>query len=612
MNDCIAYHIVPLDPAAHLFRVTCTVSNPDPAGQRFSLPAWIPGSYMIREFAKNIVELWAESDGKIVACEKLDKHSWQCEPVAGPLTVSCDVYAWDLSVRAAHLDDSHGYFNGTSVFLAAQGLEHLPCRVRIERPAGEIFSTWQVATALRCAPGTERWQFGDYQAADYDELVDHPVEMGNFTRAHFTACGVPHDVVVTGIHRADLPRLCADLQKICSTQIRMFGEPAPMDRYLFLVQVVGEGYGGLEHRASTSLLANRDDLPLLTDDPGTVKDGYRQFLGLCSHEYFHTWNVKRIKPLAFQPYDLARENYTRQLWAFEGFTSYYDDLVLVRCGVISPASYLDLLGQNITRVLRTPGRLKQSVAESSFDAWTRFYRQDENSPNVIVSYYAKGALVALAFDLALRHASDGARSLDDLMRELWRRHGVNGHGVPEDGIEALLVELGGESLRELFQQGVYGTDDLPLAELLATVHIEFNLRAADSATDNGGKPGAKGGKTRRPRSSLGIRTAGDPLGARIQHCFEGSPAHAAGLSAGDVIIAIGGLRATHASFEKLLSARAVGECVVLHAFRRDELREFHATLAETPADTCFLTFRSGEPTPSAQAWLRGETPSISG
>ncbi|MFP5441054.1 MAG: M61 family metallopeptidase [Gammaproteobacteria bacterium] len=612
MNNAIHYSIVPIDPAAHLFRVSCTVPNPDPAGQRFSLPAWIPGSYMIREFAKNIVELWAESGGNIVACEKIDKATWQCEPVAGPLVITCDVYAWDLSVRAAHLDDTHGYFNGTSVFLAVQGHEHLPCRVRIERPAGDAYAGWRLATSLRTAPDTECWQFGDYEAADYDELIDHPVEMGHFTQARFVACSVPHDVVITGIHRCDMARLCADLQKICETQVRLFGEPAPMDRYVFLVQVVGEGYGGLEHRASTSLLASRDDLPLVTDDPSSMKDGYRQFLGLCSHEYFHTWNVKRIKPQAFQPYDLSRENYTRQLWAFEGFTSYYDDLLLVRAGVISPASWLDLLGQNITRVLRAPGRLKQSVAESSFDAWTKFYRQDENSPNAIVSYYAKGALVALALDLALRRETGGTRSLDHLMRELWQRHGLPAHGVPEDAIGMLLVELGGESLRALFDDAVHGTDDLPLAELLATMDIDLCLRAAEGATDNGGKPGAKGGKVRRPRPSLGIRTAGDGLGARIQHCFEGAPAMAAGLSAGDVIVAVGGLRATHANIEKLLAGWAVGDAVTLHAFRRDELRECRVTLGEAPADTCYLQFRGGEPSAAAQAWLCGKAANISG
>lgn len=601
MPEPIRYRIFPLDPAAHLFRVSCTVPKPDPAGQCFRLPAWIPGSYMIREFARNIVELWAECDGRIVACGKTDKSTWRCEPVDGALTVTCDVYAWDLSVRAAHLDDTHAYFNGTSVFLAVCGQEQVPCVVDIAPPEDGIGRDWRVATTLPRAAGTAEWGFGEYGAADYDELVDHPVEIGCFAHVRFHACGVPHDVVVTGVQRADLNRLAADLEKICSAQIRLFGEPAPMDHYLFLVQVVGDGYGGLEHRSSTSLLASRDDLPLASDEPGVVRDAYRTFLGLCSHEYFHTWNVKRIKPAAFVPYDLSREAYTAQLWMFEGFTSYYDDLLLVRSGVISPASYLELLGQNITRVLRTPGRHRQSVAESSFDAWTKFYRQDENAPNAIVSYYAKGALVALALDLRIRAATQGERSLDDLMRLLWERHGRTGNAVAEDGVHQLAEEVAGTGLAEFFAQAVYGTDDLPLADWLAPLGVELHLRTAESPSDNGGKPGREG----RERLGIGARLGADAAGAKILNCFDGGAAMRAGLSAGDVIVAIDGLRATTANFDKLLAGRRTGEVVEVHAFRRDELRCFRLLLAPAPQDTCWLAFAGGEASVAARRWLRG-------
>jgi predicted metalloprotease with PDZ domain len=600
MTAPIHYTILPLDPAAHLFRVSCRVASPDPAGQCFRLPVWIPGSYMIREFAKNVVELWAECDGSIVACEKTDKSTWRCEPVTGALTVTCDVYAWDLSVRAAHLDDSHGYFNGTSVFLAVAGQESSPCLVTILRPAGEQFCHWQVATTLPLAAQTSLWSFGDYCAGNYDELIDHPVEIGAFTQARFDACGVPHDVVITGVHRADLDRLCADLKNICELQIRFFGEPAPMERYLFQIMVVGEGYGGLEHRASTSLIVSRDDLPQASDNPAAMKDSYRAFLGLCSHEYFHTWNVKRIKPAAFMPYDLSRENYTRQLWVFEGFTSYYDDLFLVRSGLITPESYLELVGQNITRVLRGPGRHKQSVAESSFDAWTKYYRQDENSPNAIVSYYAKGAMVALALDLELRRRSDGHCSLDDVMRLLWQRYGKTGAGVAEDGVLAAAQEILGSSLAGFFSSAVDGTEDLPLASLLAEFGVEYCLRAAEGQADNGGKPA----RDPRDRVSLGIRTQADALGARIQHCLDEGAAMRGGLSAGDVIVAVNGLRVTHATLEKALAVFRVEERLSIHAFRRDELREFAVNAAAAPADTCYLMFRSGARSAWAQ-WLGG-------
>ncbi|NMG05232.1 peptidase M61, partial [Azoarcus taiwanensis] len=371
MSAAIRYTIVPSHPEAHLFRVTCTVTEPDPRGQRFSLPAWIPGSYMIREFSRNIVTIRAEAGGKPVRLTKLDKHTWQAArvPAGRALTVEYEVYAWDLSVRAAHLDPTHGFFNGTSVFLAVEGQTDRACEVEIHRPNGKAYADWKVATTLPVAKGekgaAKALGFGLYRAADYDELVDHPVEMGTFTHTTFKAGGVKHEVVLTGQHDCDTGRLCKDLAKICAWQIELFGKPAPVDRYVFMTMVVGDGYGGLEHRASTALMASRKDLPWR--GMKGLPDDYKRYLGLCSHEYFHTWNVKRIKPAAFVPYDLAQENYTRLLWLFEGFTSYYDDLALVRSGVIGVDDYLALLSKTASNVMRGAGRLKQSVAESSFD-----------------------------------------------------------------------------------------------------------------------------------------------------------------------------------------------------------------------------------------------------
>ena len=373
----INYTIAPINPSAHLFEVILTIAKPDPDGQVVSLPAWIPGSYLIRDFARNIVEIAAVADRKPLALLKLDKQSWRCAPCTGPVTLRYSVYAWDLSVRSAHLDTTHGYFNGTSVFLRVHGQDHLPCTVEIVPPEGPFAESWRVATTLPCEDAP-KWGFGRYRAADYDELIDHPVEMGDFTLIEFEACGVPHAVTLTGRHRADTERLARDLKTICEYEIAFFGIPAPMQEYLFQVMVIDDGYGGLEHRSSTSLICSRSDLPRV-GEPET-SEGYRSFLGLCSHEYFHTWNVKRIKPAAFIPYDLSREVHTPLLWLFEGFTAYYDDLILRRCRLIDDESYLELLGQNITRVMRGSGRLKQPLADSSFDAWTKYYKQDETPP----------------------------------------------------------------------------------------------------------------------------------------------------------------------------------------------------------------------------------------
>ncbi len=603
MHTPVHYRIVAHNPSAHLFEVTCTIADPDPQGQRFSLPAWIPGSYMIREFAKHIVTLAAECGGRAVPVEKLDKDTWHCAPCAGPLAVRYLVYAWDLSVRAAHLDVTHGFFNGTSVFLRAHGRERRPCLVDIAPPSGDAYRNWRVASAL-AREDAAPYGFGRYRAADYDELVDHPVEMGTFALATFEACGVPHDIVITGRHDGNLPRLCRDLQTICEHHIRFFGEPAPMERYVFLITVVGEGYGGLEHRASTSLLIGRDHLP--RDDEAPVDETYRTFLGLASHEYFHTWNVKRIKPAVFVPYDLSREAYTRQLWAFEGITSYYDDLALVRSGLITIESYLELVGQTITRVWRTPGRMRQTVAESSFDAWTKFYRQDENAPNAIVSYYAKGALIALALDLTLRRETNGEKSLDDVMRALWQRYGRHVLGVPEGDIERMAAEVANLDLAPFFAQALHGTADLPLADLLAAVGIQFQLRPAESDSDKGGKAAGKPVETLARRAVLGVRLA-EGVEAKLAHVFDGGAAQAAGLSAGDVIVSLNGLRATRASVDKLLARHRPGDRVHVHAFRRDELMEFEVALQPPPADTCVLSLdAAANPGQQARraAWLQ--------
>ena len=574
----IHYRIRPLDRAAHLFEVHLTIQAPDPGGQRVALPAWIPGSYMIREFARHVVRIEARSRGRRVGLTKLDKHTWQARPCKGPLEVACAVYAWDLSVRAAHLDRSHGFFNGTSVFLRAVGQEDRPCTVEIAPPAGPEYARWRVATTLPRA-GAPAHGFGTYRAADYDELIDHPVEMGEFSLGRFEAAGVPHEIAITGRHDADLDRLGRDLAAICETQIRMF-EPrtrrAPFDRYVFLTMAVGDGYGGLEHRASTALLCSRADLPW-RGMPGRP-EGYRRFLGLASHEYFHSWNVKRIKPAAFVPYDLAREAYTRQLWAFEGITSYYDDLALARSGVVDAASYLELLGRTVTAVLRTPGRHVQSLADASFDAWIKYYRPDENTPNAGVSYYAKGALVALALDLELRLAGS---SLDALMRELWRRHGETGVGVPEDGIARLASGLAGRDLSPFFAAYVDGTDELPLARLLASHGVTLSLRASRGAKDRGGKR-AEGDA---PRTSLGATFTPE---LRLQHVFAGGAARAAGLAAGDVLVALDGLKASAERLEACARDGRPGDRVAVHAFRRDELFETTLELAAAPEDAAWL------------------------
>ncbi|WP_299453812.1 PDZ domain-containing protein [uncultured Pigmentiphaga sp.] len=591
MTDAILYRLEPTDLAGHRCTVTLTIPEPDPAGQRVSLPAWIPGSYMIRDFARQIERIEARSGGRRVVLDKLDKHTWQAAPCRGPLQITYVVYAWDLSVRAAHLDETHGFFNGTSVFLRVAGQEDKPCLLELVPPRRQ---DWKVYTSLPEAPGhparAPRHGFGMYQAPDYDALVDHPIEMGTPQVASFEAHGARHELVFTGnVPNLDLERLSDDIRKICEKQIAFF-EPrtrrAPFldstDRYVFMTMVTGDGYGGLEHRASTALMTSRADLPV--HGRPEQSDGYRNFLGLVSHEYFHTWNVKRIKPAAFAPYDLERENHTRLLWLFEGFTSYYDDLFVLRAGVITRQDYLRTLAKTISAVHSAPGRFKQSVAESSFDAWTRYYRQDENSPNAIVSYYTKGSLVALGLDLLLRQESRGRHSLDDVMRLLWTRYGRNFYrgapeGVPEDAMPGLIREATGIDVGEFLRRYVYGREDVPLEALLARQGYRLTW------------------KTPSPLPSLGVKTARQGEEVRLATVYEHGAAHRAGLSAHDVLVAIDGVRVQHGNLDKLLARYRPGDVVQVHAFRRDELRCFTLKL-EAPAETECVITPASEPFPA--------------
>ena len=551
-----------------------------------NLPAWIPGSYMIRDFARNIVSLHVTSGGNAPRITKLDKQSWRLDGCEGEVSVHYQVYANDLSVRSAHVDSTHAYFNGTSLFLRLEGSEHEPHLVMIE-PSEQLPAGARVGTTMP-AVRTDSNGFGDYSAHNYEALIDYPVEIAELDECSFSVQNIEHRVAIYGQHECDFDRLAGDLERICRVHAELFGE-LPIGRYLFLVTAVGDGYGGLEHRDSTSLICSRKELPASQPEPDSkVSREYRRFLGLCSHEYFHLWNVKRIRPDVLKQARLDQETHTSLLWAFEGITSYYDDLALARSGVIEPGAYLEQLCEIVTRVMRGRGRFRQSVAESSFDAWTRFYKQDENAPNAIVSYYAKGALVALGLDVTLRTLSDDSLSLDDLMRKLWREYGHPDIGVPEEGVEKAAEELLGQSLRDFFQAYVHGTQEMPLEEWFGALGIGYRLRPAKTLTDMGGVPEKPAEDPPKAAPVLGARVVDNKGAAELVALFEGGAAQKAGLAAGDRLIAVDGLQVDGQSVHDAIARLSPGHEVRLHAFRRDELMEFtlQAQLAE--ADTCDL------------------------
>ncbi|OGA84566.1 MAG: peptidase M61 [Burkholderiales bacterium RIFCSPHIGHO2_01_FULL_63_240] len=530
----IEYRIEAAEPQRHRFQVTMTVPRPQP-NQRLSLPVWIPGSYLVREFARHLAPLQAHQDGAACDIVQLDKATWEVSTDGRkPLTVSYEVHAFDTSVRAAFLDARRGFFNGTSVFLRAEGFEAKPHRVRI----GGLPKGWQVATALQPVKvNAAGW--GLYEAPDHDELIDHPVELGTFWRGGFTVRGVRHEFVVAGASPDfDGERLLADTRQICEAQIQFWHgrRKAAFEHYVFMLNAVEDGYGGLEHRRSTALICARKDLP--RKGRTAPSEAYTTLLGLISHEYFHTWNVKRLKPAAFDPIDLTRENMTRMLWFFEGFTSYYDDQFLLRTKLIDAATYLKLIGKTVNQVRSTPGRLTYSVAQASFDAWTRYYRPDENTANATVSYYTKGSLVALCLDLALRllPVRDGHQpKLDGVMERLWRL----GRSITEaDVAQALSDEAqcapdtaahlqarsAAHSWAELLHRWTETCEELPLSELLASHGVQWQSKAAPLP------------------QKLGVRLSEAGGSLKVQAVMRHGLAETAGLSAGDELLALDGWR----------------------------------------------------------------------
>ncbi len=528
-TPAVHFRVEPFDLHAHLFHVTLTIQKPA-AKQLVSLPVWIPGSYLVREFSKSLQRLEAHQGQQALDMEQIDKCSWRinCSP-GKTMVLRYEVCAFDNSVRAAWLDASRGFVNGTSVFLRVAGQTDSPHQVAVV--ATPQLKQWHVATGL--APlKVNANGFGTYAAADYDELVDCPVEMGTFWSGSFVACGVPHRFVVAGAAPTfDGARLLADTQKICEAEISFWhgagkgraAKKPPYKNYLFLLNVVDDGYGGLEHRNSTALVCNRKDLPRLgataqagqaaKPPAGTATkqtEGYTTLLGLISHEYFHTWNVKRLRPAEFAQYDYGTENYTSLLWFFEGFTSYYDDLLLRRARLIDDTAYLRLLSKTINQVLQAPGRKVQSVAQASFDAWVKYYRQDENTPNATVSYYTKGALVALCLDLTLRQ--EGMTTLDAVMRGLWLR--CKAGPMAEADLAAVLLDLGGRSYAKELAAWVHSTHELPLQTLLEAVGLSVLNEPAQSA------------------QALGLRVT-EGSAVQVKTVLRGGAAEQAGFAAGD-------------------------------------------------------------------------------
>lgn len=597
----LQYRICPARPEAREYTLELTIPQPYLSSHRdglvVAMAAWTPGSYMVRDHARHVTWIEAvDGNGQAVELTWLDKQRWRAAPCAGALTMRWRVHAHELSVRTAHLDTLWGFADGAALWLRPLGLEHLSCSVEVRRSASLWAQDWQAAIML--APEVVDAQgYGMYAADNVEALLDAPVAFGGLRELSFSVRGVVHRFVWLGRVEFDTARLAADLARACETVVALFGvEPPPFARYLFLALVTTDGYGGLEHCEGTALLCRAEHFP--REGETATTPAYREFLGLCTHEYLHAWLVKRIRPTAFMPQPdgrlpLEAEAYTCLLWLFEGVTSYYDDLLLLRAGLISLTEYLDTLASTISRVQRTPGRECLTLEQASLTAWTRLYKADENTPNASISYYTKGALFAWVLDMALRCRSADSISLDDVLRALWRDFGQHGHGVPEYGLEAwLAAAVTGLALDvpldDVFAAGLRGCGELPLVETAAALGLGLQW----SAGQDGPWLGAE------------VR-AGAHGAAVLGTVYCDSAVEWAGLAPQDELVALDGLRVSRANLEGLLRRYRAGDVVELHVFRRDELLSLSLSLQKPPKTQAVLRrvqVADAQPLARLRAW----------
>ncbi len=583
----IRYTVSPL-PASHQWQVCLTFRQPENATQTLALANWTPGSYMIRDFSRHITAIRAECDGRPAALVQTAKNRWQTPAQAGQYSIFYTVYANDMSVRASLLDTDRGFIDGACLFLSLPDCHNQTHQVSFEK----LPENWQIATTLTQTAAQT------FQAASYGELIDHPFELGAAIEIlEFSARSIPHRIAISGIYPDfDRSRLIEDSRKICETALSIFPQQAPFGEYLFLLHVGDQIYGGLEHRSSTALHIDRHSLPAY--GLGEADRVYTGLLGLISHEYFHAWNVKSVKPAAFEPYDLEQESYTEQLWAFEGITAYYDDLILARSGVISPAAYLNLLARTLSHCRQLPGSRVQTLAESSFAAWHKFYKADENSPNAIVSYYQQGSLAALCLDQLIRRNSDNSQSLDTVMRGLYQDWLDSRSGIAEGSWQRRAQEILGQDLAGFFQAALYSTAELPLVEALRHIGVELRWQPE--------KSGSKGGVVENfpaaaePAAELGCRFKQQDGHALITHVLNGSAAERSGLMPQDKIIAVDGYVCRDFDHQ---AADIAGKRHRLHFFRHGVLRETDIVPQAAAAQTAYLKISDRA---ALESWLAAQ------
>lgn len=573
-STLLQYEVAMPDPASHLFEVTlhCSVATLDILDLK--LPVWTPGSYLVREYAKHLQDFTAtDHQNQPLRWQKISKNHWQVQTSETDRAIlRYRMFAHELTVRTNHLDATHGYFNPGAMFFYVPGHEADKIVIIIHPPD----PSWQVTTALKSLPDAPL----TFLADNFDTLVDSPFEIGTHHIQDFEVLGKPHQFAVWGAGNYDLQKMVSDTRKIIEVEAKLF-DGLPYDRYFFLLHLSAKGYGGLEHHDCCSLLYPRFGF--------RKPDSYNRFMSLVAHEFFHLWNVKRIRPQALRPFDYDQENYTDVLWFCEGVTSFYDLVIPYRAGIYDAKFYLKLLSESITRLQAIPGRQTQSLTESSFDTWIKLYRPDANSRNSQVSYYLKGEIVFLLLDLQIRQQHQNQRSLDDVMSQLWQTYGQTQQGYTRDQLQAIIESVAQLDLTDFWQNYIDGTVELPYAEFLEPYGLEV-------VSDFGKQPIPYLGVTLKNQTEIG----------QLQFVDVGSPAQQAGLKPGDLLLAIDGFRVQPDQLNSRLQNYQAGDLLTVTVFHDDRLESHPVKLAD-PQPTSYRIKSVAQPTAQQnqcfQQWL---------
>jgi predicted metalloprotease with PDZ domain len=544
----IAFTVSMLKPHTHLLdvevRIKRRVGVEAPPAEVLVMPVWTPGSYMVREFARHVQDFVAtDADGAPLRWEKINKNSWRIATNGSrDWRATYRVYANELSVRTSQLNSDHAFWNNATLLMYLEGYLNSPSTLQVLAP-----QPWRVATGLPSAPGPRN----TFRAENFDVLYDSPVEVSSFKTLSFDVKGVPHRIVIDGEGNYDPDRMRRDVQKIVEASIELMGGEVPYKDYTFILHLRADTGGGLEHLNSTALGFRRFNFK--------PEEGYRSFLSLVAHEFYHLWNVKRIRPDALGPFDYNKENYTKLLWVAEGITSYYQGIIMRRAGLISDREFLAGAAKSFRDWQKVPGRKVMTAEEASFDSWIKYYRADENSINSQVDYYDKGAILGLLLDLEIRKLSKGTRSLDEVMRHLYTEFYKKDRNYTPADFQKAVELMAGTSLEEFFTKYVRGREEF---------NYGASLAAAGLRLDTAGPTG-----TQKPVETayLGADLVQEGERLVVDRVYAGSPAYEQGLNTHDQIVALDNRRVTKEFFEARIAEKKPGDLAILTIFRFDDL-----------------------------------------